>query len=116
MNLYVIAESEAGPCKVGFATEVGHRLSNLQSGNHRELRVFYQEMCIRCRTAERIAHSALWRHRRMREWFDVPVTEAIRAVQEACARVGRRNHPSPAPEAEFPEAVAVALLDERAPR
>jgi len=81
MNVYVIAESPNGPCKVGFAADVRGRLSGLQNGNPRPLAIFHQERCEMYRTAERVAHSRLWARRMCGEWFDVPVSEAISAVR-----------------------------------
>lgn len=40
--LYCVIEQgceDAGPCKIGIATDVGHRLKTLQVGNHRPLTV-----------------------------------------------------------------------------
>ena len=93
MLLYVIAEGEFGPCKIGFADRMGHRLSNLQAGNHRELTVFYeQETPPNYRMAERIAHSRAGYKNRIRgEWFNVTVVAAISAVKQACY-LAQRTH------------------------
>lgn len=83
MYLYVIAESRAGPCKVGYAANVVTRLRTLQTGNSRQLSLIYYQEAANYRMAERVAHSMLWRHHIRREWFAVKGEDAANTVKRA---------------------------------
>jgi hypothetical protein len=71
--LYIISEGEHGPVKVGRSRNPGARISELQTGNARRLRVVvtyeftHNEAC----DAERLLHEALSEFALAGEWFDV---------------------------------------------
>ena len=83
MYIYVVAESEFGPCKIGFAERTQHRLGCLQCGNHRKLTLAFEMECPNYRMAEKIAHRRVLRKQLRGEWFDITVVEAINAVKQA---------------------------------
>lgn len=113
MSLYVIAECACGPCKVGFARDPAFRASTLQSGNPRQLKLFYGETSLKWYSAERVAHNLLWRRQVSGEWFDVPVLAAISAVRAGCEMVAGRKRVALA---EFRRIAGGAILDEGAPK
>lgn len=95
MYLYVIGESDSGPCKIGFADRVEHRLITLQSGNPRRLTLYFRLESDNYRMAEKIAkHRAGKAGKLIRgEWFEVTAREAERIVKQAChtASIARRR-------------------------
>jgi hypothetical protein len=70
--LYIIAEDDLGPCKIGISNNVDLRLTALQTGNPRRLTVFGRMECGDATALEEIAHEALEEFRLSGEWFDVP--------------------------------------------
>lgn len=83
--LYVISETETGPCKIGFADRVYHRLKCLQSGNPRRLTLEFETECANYRMAEKIAHHrAGHKNNVLGEWFNITPEAAIIAVKVAC--------------------------------
>lgn len=96
MLMYVVGESEFGPCKIGYADRPRHRLSSLQTGNPRKLTLFCEVECPpNYRMAERIAHRLAAYGKRNEilcgEWFNITVQSAIKIVDEAIVRA-RKTH------------------------
>ena len=83
--LYVIAEVEKGPCKIGITDHVTGRLETLQLGNHRELKCFFSERIAETRRVSRMVetkiHNSLSARLIRREWFDCTVEEAKKAIK-----------------------------------
>ncbi len=87
--LYIIAESERGPCKIGIGGEPTGRVSSLQCGNPRTLTLHHSRQISHHlpHAVEQLAHAiAGERHRIQREWFDLPVSAAVAAVDAAIER------------------------------
>jgi len=123
--IYVVAESEAGPCKIGVATNMKVRMVMLQNGNPRKLILAHtREVHWPSRFAvEAIAHALVGElHRLSGEWFEVAIADAIRAVDEACKMMGQPEYrlalqepvPPPDPLARF-EPPAKVKVDTRPP-
>jgi hypothetical protein len=79
-SLYFIQEGDRGPIKIGIAHEVDVRLSGLQTGNPRPLRLLLS--CPVPEGTEARLHERLARHCIRGEWFR-PV-EAVHRALEAC--------------------------------
>lgn len=77
--LYVIADSLAGPVKLGISKDPQRRVKQLQTGHANHLRVFHAEPfpAAETRLYERCLHRDLGYLRRQGEWFDLSVVEAI---------------------------------------
>lgn len=95
--LYVIAESDAGPCKVGHAANPRTRLALLQTGNPRRITLEYMAAVGDAETAEQFAHTVLWETRILGEWFDVGVERATAAVRLAVQEVEKVLPPPAVP-------------------
>jgi len=83
MFVYVISESPAGPCKIGFASNTYKRLASLQSGNHRRFKLEFSQATDHPRVLERVAHALAIRSLIAREWFDLTPVRAIEIVKQA---------------------------------
>lgn len=86
--LYVIG-SDAGPQKIGIASNVKSRLGGLQTSNHLRLAIASKEPIEpeNARLAEARAHSLLANRRLAGEWFSVSPEDAAAAVRQAIADV-----------------------------
>lgn len=82
-GVYVIAESDTGPCKIGFAVDAPARLKFLQAGNPRPLRLVSCVPHVMHRDIERRVHWALANRQIHGEWFDVTAADATAAVLDA---------------------------------
>lgn len=94
-HIYCLVEADApnGPCKVGVATNLSKRLSSLQGGNWRELRIAWSvtlddrgnalnvESHILSRLRPDIFGIMEKRRRLKSEWIDASPDEAARAGQ-----------------------------------
>lgn len=78
--LYIIAETEKGPCKIGVADHVASRIEVLQLGNPRQLKCFFSERVAANRKDSRLLeakiHNLLAARLVRREWFACTVAEA----------------------------------------
>lgn len=85
MKLYVISEHQSGPCKIGFAVSPEKRLRTLQEANPRSLALEFQIECSNYRFGERLAHyrAGIANHIHG-EWFNIPVSQAVAVVKQAC--------------------------------
>lgn len=81
LEVYVIAPSRDGPCKIGRANNSAARLRTLQTGNHEHLTLFHARLCESAISVETRVHSYLHGKRRINEWFDIPVAEATAVVE-----------------------------------
>lgn len=84
-NLYIIAASEDGPCKIGRAKNVDSRLKQLRTGNPYKLEVFGKfNLHYNSSLAEYLCHWVLHEHRTAggNEWFDVNVREATLVAKQ----------------------------------
>ena len=79
--VYIIAESEAGPVKIGLSCNPRQRKGELQTGNHRELHVFAKVWCDDERQLEETLHVHFVSRRIRGEWFDITATEAAQAAE-----------------------------------
>lgn len=86
--LYVIG-SDAGPQKIGIASNVKSRLGGLQTSSHLRLALVSKEPIEpeNARLAEARAHSLLAKSRLVGEWFSVSPEDAAAAVRQAIADV-----------------------------
>ena len=78
LQVYIIAGSPDGPCKIGHAKNPQARLGQLQVGNHLELKIYsvWASDSISPVEIERRVH-AVFNDRWIRgEWFSVSVSEA----------------------------------------
>jgi hypothetical protein len=91
--IYVIAPQTGYPCKIGYASNLGHRLGALQVGCwekleiHRKVPVFSKSAAI---GMERMIHKHLDKHGGIREgqrirgeWFDIFAEDAYKIIEEA---------------------------------
>lgn len=87
-HVYVVQEGEAGPVKVGIAANAFWRLSELQVGNHRPLKlcaVFEGDDKRAAYALEQRVHSALSPFAIGGEWFACSPQTAIDLItQEGC--------------------------------
>lgn len=83
--IYVMGYDRGGPLKVGRAVDPAARRRELQTGSHRELKIFLAVMCgvPTMVEIERLSHLGLAKQRISGEWFDVPVETAIAAIWAA---------------------------------
>lgn len=82
--IYVIGESDLGPCKIGYTDRVEARRREMQIGNPRELTIYFQWPTKKPRRVERIAHSLIAPRYRIRgEWFNVTPDDAELIVRRA---------------------------------
>lgn len=84
-HLYVIQEGEAGPCKVGIARNAFWRMSDLQSGNPRQLHmraVFEADDRRAVVIAEAAALSHFAQYHVSGEWLDVTPNVLAGFLQE----------------------------------
>lgn len=90
MNVYVVAGSESGPCKIGVAKNPTRRLRELQTASPMTLSIFHSEpVGILANAVEKAAHDSL-RDKRTQadnEWFYVSSVEAIVAIKTAAANI-----------------------------
>ncbi len=81
--LYVIADNENGPIKLGVSGDPVRRRRELQTGHPRVLRIYYQEEV----DAELVyylennLHKDINYHRALNEWFNLSVKNAIGHLQ-----------------------------------
>lgn len=82
--LYIIAPTEGGPCKIGYARNIRKRLSALQIGSFEKLQVFstWTSQERSAQVCENQIHHRLKRFHMRGEWFDVSVIEAENAATE----------------------------------
>ena len=82
--LYIVAESPAGPCKVGFGANPKSRLMDLQIGNPRQLTIasLWKRGDLSADRCERLMHHLLAKHAMRGEWFDISVAE----IEAICSR------------------------------
>lgn len=86
--LYVISESDQGPCKLGFSAVPERRLRQLQTGCAGKLVLFHQEAVpsAKVKQLERALHGLL-RHLKLKgEWFNLSTSDAILEVKHAVIR------------------------------
>ena len=81
--LYIIANNELGPVKIGFSNNPEHRLKTLQTGHIDELKIYYKKQFPNAMTIEKICHSMLNEKRKRGEWFSLTVEEAISYIEFA---------------------------------
>lgn len=81
--VYVIAENDEGPCKVGIASNPKQRLCMLQIGNPRLLTLRHAEPVADAGLVERIAHDLLRKSAIRGEWFVTDAVTAIDAIKQA---------------------------------
>lgn len=85
-TVYVVQEGDDGPLKIGSACHPLRRLSGLQAGNCRKLRLVeiynFGEQAA-ARRAETALHIAFGNRRIDREWFDLTVAEIRAGIDEA---------------------------------
>ena len=79
-RLYCIAESASGPVKIGISANIARRLPALQTGNPRPLHVYASMKLSNAREVEQMAHKFLADRQLVGEWFNVPVADAMGAV------------------------------------
>lgn len=86
--LYVIAESEKGPTKLGWSVTPQKRLKQLQTGAAGRLTLYHSEEVTQehARTLERYLHRLNAHHRVGGEWFDLDVKSAILEVKHVVMR------------------------------
>jgi predicted GIY-YIG superfamily endonuclease len=94
-SIYVIGP-ENGPFKIGYSDDPQRRLSNIQTGQAVEVKLFYSEQAESgvAKIIEKLIHRNL-AHKRIRgEWFSVTLSEAIDEVKFAFIRYeGEDNLP-----------------------
>jgi predicted GIY-YIG superfamily endonuclease len=94
--VYVIGP-KAGPYKIGISRDINKRLRDLGSGSPVRLFLMWKQLFsdrVDARAVEAELHNALassWSHG---EWFDIPLEEAILAVQAMRTVRGVRRAPS----------------------
>ena len=82
--IYVIAVSEAGPCKIGHSADPERRLKQLQTGHAGRLTLFHREAIeVPVKKMERAIHETIGYKRVLGEWFNVSVAEAVSEIQHA---------------------------------
>lgn len=88
-HIYVIA-SEAGPVKIGIATDVQSRLSALKTASPwpLSLAAAVEVESGSAELLERSSHEALASFRMAGEWFSCSASEAIEAVRNAADSLG----------------------------
>lgn len=81
VSIYVIG-AEDGPMKVGLSRKPLTRLAQLRVHCPDELLLHYdlKVPALDASTVEKYAHALLWQKRVRGEWFDVPTSAAIKAV------------------------------------
>lgn len=79
--VYLVAEAEEGPVKIGRSSDYWKRLKEIQIGNPRPLRLKALLYTRECEVIEAQVHDRLGRRRIRGEWFDVSVPAAIVAMQ-----------------------------------
>jgi hypothetical protein len=81
--IYVIAESEAGPCKLGISNDPSKRVRQLQTGHVGQLRLWHAEPAeaAKVKSLERLLHRDLRHHRVRGEWFNLSVRDATLHIQ-----------------------------------
>ena len=84
--LYIITEGENGPVKIGIAKRPGFRMKELQTGNARQLDLYWCrpfENTTFARIAEQRVHRDLQKHRMVGEWFALGPVRAAALVEAA---------------------------------
>ena len=79
--LYVVGNSVSGPVKLGFSNDPPKRLKQLQTGHAEKLELYYQHEVNDGRLYEGLLHKTFNHNRRIGEWFDLTVDEAIAYIQ-----------------------------------
>jgi hypothetical protein len=86
--LYVISETDQGPCKLGFSATPEKRVRQLQTGAATKLRLFHKEPvpAEKVKALEKALHG-LVRHLKVSgEWFNLSTADAILEVKHAVIR------------------------------
>ena len=86
-HIYVIQEGEGGPVKVGIAANAFWRISDLQVGNFRPLKliaVFTCEDKANARRIERWAHFQLEESHLAGEWFNEHPEAVVALLKSRC--------------------------------
>ena len=82
--VYVIGHDRKGPVKIGKTrNNPDRRLSQLQTGNPRELYLFGSRYVNNYHKVEQRAHTKLRRRRLKREWFNVSAEHALRTIDKS---------------------------------
>jgi hypothetical protein len=83
--VYFFQAGENGPIKIGYASNIRHRLENIQTGNHEEIRVLGW-ICPATKNMEREIHGRIKEHRIRGEWYR-PTSEVLVLVRWRCASI-----------------------------
>ncbi len=95
MYVYVIVESEAGPCKIGYGHNPTARALACQAGNPRKLSLCFQAPSDEPQAVERCARAMIGeRNRLCGEWYAVTAEAARLSIERAIAVLAEE----PAPE------------------
>jgi hypothetical protein len=95
--------------KIGMTTKTPEeraRELSAATGIPRDFEVLYEQHVIDCKQAERLLHNKLRRYRSAgnREFFQIPLKEAIKALEGVADEIGRvesiTNDPADAPHAD----------------
>lgn len=84
-SVYLIG-SEPGTKKIGIATDVRRRLTQIQTGNPIRLEIFHTirvESVEKAKEIEKACHIELQRFRQTGEWFDIDISFGIKTITEA---------------------------------
>src|SRR3954471_11906977 len=102
MPVYVIQAGEGGPCKIGHATNVAKRRSQLQCSTHVRLRLVavYEGG----EPQERVLHELFKADRVGGEWFNLRLPDALEAIRLAPC-------PSPPPPVQAENGAALPIND-----
>jgi hypothetical protein len=84
--LYIVSETPEGPCKIGYATRLYHRLHSIQTGNSRQVTMASVWDCAErpIKQCERMLHQRFHRQAIRGEWFNLSVVE----IETACLSIG----------------------------
>ena len=80
--LYIIAENEHGPVKLGFSNDPFKRVKQLQTGSNVVLKIFHtQEIEFKDRIKlEKLLHKAIKHYKVHGEWFSLSVNDAKQEI------------------------------------
>jgi hypothetical protein len=82
MAVYVIAEPDNGPVKIGIAEHPEKRVNELQIGNPRKLSLYHSVTTPHAKCVEAALHRLFWSERISGEWFSVSAEQVVSAVEE----------------------------------
>ncbi len=89
--LYIVAETEEGPCKIGIAGHVASRIETLQLGNYRELKCFYSRKIGNAKSEtqfiEKKIHNMMSDKLIRREWFAYTVAEIRQMIDREASEL-----------------------------